>query len=100
MFGSKNSESWTSFYNRNSDLKRNKKRNNAGGDCSRGNPKVQSKRSIWTAVVHVLAWDCIRPSDYDSDDDCEWAEETAPSFNTYSWNYQTDEEGRRIQLMT
>lgn len=96
MFGlKKNSENWTSFYNRYSDSKRNK---NKKCNTSNGRPR----RSIWTAVVHVLAWDCIRPCNYESDDDHEWVEERMPTVNKYSWHYyhQTaDEEGRRIHLM-
>jgi hypothetical protein len=94
MFGlKKNSENWTSFYNRYSDSKRNKK-------CDANN-NGRPRRSIWTAVVHVLAWDCMRPCNYESDDDHEWVEERMPTVYKHSWYYhhQTDEEGRRIHLM-
>ena len=99
MFGlKKNSENWTSFYGRYSDSKRNKRGNR--NNNNHGRPK----RSIWTAVVHVLAWDCMRPSNYESDDDHEWVEERMPTINKYSWYYHNhqsdhDEEGRRIHLV-
>jgi hypothetical protein len=95
LFGTKNSEPWTSFHNRYSDSERNRRKT----DGSAGEERKTGV--LWAVVSRILMWDCIRPSTvYDNDDEhYGWNEDRLTPFEEYSWLNQT-EERRRLQLVS